>query len=159
MKPAISPNLLAAIDTIAQVLAKQRKRSVVISDSSGTPRCMYRGADNCMCAIGAAMPDEAYFPDLEGQAAMKLIGTVDTTEPLYEWLRSLEGDGDHKQLGRALSRMQRFHDHVATEEDDDAPTYTMMLIVNKEQPDEVLAADIKAELLRRVATVYEVPAQ
>jgi hypothetical protein len=159
MKPAISPTLLEAIDTIAQVLAKQRKRSVVINESSGSPRCMYRGEDNCMCAIGAAMPDEAYFPELEGEAAMKLISTVDTTEPLYEWLRSLEGEGDHKQLGRALGRMQRFHDHVATEEDDDAPTYTMMIVANANQPDAVLAADIKSELLRRVAAVYEVPAQ
>lgn len=55
-------------DTVATHIIKQGKPSV---NASG--RCMYRGEDDTMCAVGALIPDEVYHDDIEDLLPNELI--------------------------------------------------------------------------------------
>ena len=56
----MKPTAQYLFDRIARHLLAQRCQSRDGGD------CAYRGADNTKCAVGAIMPDAAYWPGVEG---------------------------------------------------------------------------------------------
>ncbi|MFV1943459.1 hypothetical protein VPH49_21845 [Pseudomonas luteola] len=63
----LHPEADAIVTKVAEHLAKQRKLSFI---GGG---CKYRGPDNCMCAIGALIPDELYSAAIEGHTTENLF--------------------------------------------------------------------------------------
>ncbi len=64
-------------DKGAEHLLKQRKKSL---SSGDVKRCMYRSPDNLMCAAGPFISNDAYKPELEGNA----IDRYEVTEALLK---------------------------------------------------------------------------
>ena len=48
---------------VAEHLIRQGKKSVDANN-----RCSYRGPDNTCCGVGVLIPDERYYPDIEGES-------------------------------------------------------------------------------------------
>lgn len=48
-------------------MAAQGRRS-----TNGDSRCLYRGPDGLMCAVGCLIPDEEYSPSLEDMVVMNI---------------------------------------------------------------------------------------
>lgn len=146
----IPATVLAAIDTIAAGLAKQRKQSF----SQELDMCAYRTADGCKCALGWLIPDPLYTETMEGLGADSILSAWG---PLLPWSDELQGDGTCQQLNNVLSSFQRFHDSVSNFELGTALTsYKALLKDHANDPDEVLESSIKRALIYRAESAYGV---
>jgi hypothetical protein len=87
-------------DTVATALLKQGRPSMQTGNRSA---CMYRGPDDCKCAIGHLIPDEEYNSEYE----FKSIAEVLQNFPIPI---TSEKIGGHGRLTRAL---QMAHDDAA----------------------------------------------
>jgi hypothetical protein len=66
-------------DRVTSHLAKQKKPSGMVGADPEDPEsfgCMYRGPDNCKCAFGVLISDEAYHPRMENVSALGIIGAA-----------------------------------------------------------------------------------
>lgn len=80
-------------DKIITSLRKQGKKS---EDENGV--CLYRGEDNCKCAVGHLIPDDLYHPSMETWG-------IDS----FEIRRALLEVVDHSSFD-LITAMQRIHD-------------------------------------------------
>jgi hypothetical protein len=59
-------------DTVAFHLIKQGKKS---ANDRGI--CLYRSPGGLKCAVGCLIPDEVYWPSMEGRSVSRLLGCYD----------------------------------------------------------------------------------
>lgn len=84
-----------AFDKVAKHLLTQRAKAMK------TPTvCAYRAADGKTCAVGCLIPDDLYYPAMEGSG----VGAVRMNFPE---IRKFFEDVDNSML----SRLQSIHDH------------------------------------------------
>lgn len=81
-------------DTIVKHLFQQGKRS------QNDRYCCYRGPDDTKCSIGAILPDELYYPEMEGNKTIKAI-INENPDRFPQWMVD--------NLG-LLSELQNAHD-------------------------------------------------
>ncbi len=75
--------------------------------SVGVSYCKYRGANNCMCAIGASIEDEAYLPKME---EMDLNKVLDLSNRYYNHFNPVNTSGDFYLF---LVDLQCLHDRCS----------------------------------------------
>lgn len=87
------------IDTIRKAMEKQDWRQ---SYSRTDTQCLYRGPDNCVCAVGALITDEQYDSEMEGTGSCGLhnfgidLGSHD--DMLVDFQAWHDKDQDSKEL-------------------------------------------------------------
>jgi hypothetical protein len=86
----------AALVRIIDHLTTQKKQS------RGDNGCLYRGPENCMCAIGVLIPDTMYHECLEGGSIYRLK----YQDPVSEIFKHLKTD--------LLNDLQSYHDNAVT---------------------------------------------
>jgi hypothetical protein len=60
-------------DQVAEHLFTQSRKATYAGIEEYRPRCAYRGANNCVCAIGSLIPDCEYNSDMESNSVGSLI--------------------------------------------------------------------------------------
>ena len=96
----------AVFNRVKNHLLTQNKRSVRASRTNNG-RCVYRGDDGCMCAIGCLIDDKHYSPKLEGET------TVCT--PVMNALRNSGVAIDSDEMINMLGALQLLHDIIMPE--------------------------------------------
>lgn len=91
-------NIIEISEMIRDHLINQNRQAIGSEHSTqGGPICMYRGNDNCKCAVGILIKDEFYCDSLENltimddaiqSAVAKSLGVEDLTKKDTEFLRS-----------------------------------------------------------------------
>jgi hypothetical protein len=70
-------------DTVATHLFTQGKRAGAFDQHMSKFMCKYRAPDGTKCAAGVLIPDEAYFPGMEGEGISNLCGDPSIKLPPY----------------------------------------------------------------------------
>lgn len=85
-------------DKVKDHLLTQNRKSL---NSSGD--CAYRGLNGAMCAVGCLIPDDEYYPDLEGRSVLSLrLQNVPSINKLTT----------SNKTSVLLRRLQRIHDNI-----------------------------------------------
>lgn len=85
---------------------KQKVRAVI----PHTNKCRYRGDGDLKCFVGALIPDEYYYPELESELASHIIENDEELEPYLK-----PDDLTFGQTGRFLDELQEIHDVITPE--------------------------------------------
>lgn len=90
-------------DKVARHLILQNARSVKkYSDRGGVmspPACAYRGEGGLKCAAGCVIPDEVYYPEMEGTLFSYIYATEESLQELFDFRTSV-----------LVGRLQIMHD-------------------------------------------------
>ena len=86
-------------ETFDTVVAHLRKQGCKAEDDHGN--CMYRGKNGTKCGAGCLIPDDEYYPELEGS------GMFDRSGKISACGRILQRLGNDIQL---VNRLQGIHD-------------------------------------------------
>lgn len=79
-------NKQQVFDKVALHLLKQNARSLAEEalGSAESGDCAYRGKDGLMCAVGCLIPDELYYPNMEGSAVSGILAADIRLQELFE---------------------------------------------------------------------------
>lgn len=92
-------------DKVVKHLLKQGEKSATIREDEGT-RCLYRGPNGLMCAVGCLIPDEEYTDFMEDCPVGGLPSYCTVGSFVYELV------GEHRTL---LQDLQHIHDNYEVE--------------------------------------------
>lgn len=99
------------------IVAHLREQGVQAMDDMGN-RCMYRGKEGRMCALGVLIPDSLYDEGMEGMGIVCLDDS-DIGKGLYDYLHEKYDGG--QDLIDMLTAMQEVHDDFSRAEGSEAP--------------------------------------